>query len=91
MKVPGRLESLHEGQPFNVFVDYAHTSDALKNILSVLKEVTDGRLLLVFGCGGDRDQNKRPEMTRAAQGTVILRGPRPITLGVSRSIPYFLI
>ena len=64
---PGRLESLHEGQPFNVFVDYAHTSDALKNILSVLKEVTDGRLLLVFGCGGDRDQNKRPEMTRAAQ------------------------
>ena len=64
---PGRLESVHEGQTFNVFVDYAHTSDALFNLLSVLKEVTDGRLLLVFGCGGDRDQDKRPAMTRAAQ------------------------
>jgi UDP-N-acetylmuramoyl-L-alanyl-D-glutamate--2,6-diaminopimelate ligase len=64
---PGRLESVREGQGFNVLVDYAHTSDALKNILSVLREVTDGRLLLVFGCGGDRDQKKRPAMTRAAQ------------------------
>ncbi len=64
---PGRMECVKEGQDFNVFVDYAHTSDALRNILSVLREVTDGRLLLVFGCGGDRDQNKRPEMTHAAQ------------------------
>ena len=64
---PGRLESVTEGQKFNVFVDYAHTSDALRNILSVLREVTDGRLLLVFGCGGDRDQQKRPAMTSAAQ------------------------
>jgi UDP-N-acetylmuramoyl-L-alanyl-D-glutamate--2,6-diaminopimelate ligase len=64
---PGRLESVAEGQKFNVFVDYAHTSDALRNVLSVLREVTDGRLLLVFGCGGDRDQQKRPAMTSAAQ------------------------
>ncbi|MBT6463557.1 MAG: UDP-N-acetylmuramoyl-L-alanyl-D-glutamate--2,6-diaminopimelate ligase [Opitutae bacterium] len=64
---PGRLENVNEGQKFSVFVDYAHTSDALRNILSVLREVTDGRLLLVFGCGGDRDHKKRPLMTSAAQ------------------------
>jgi UDP-N-acetylmuramoyl-L-alanyl-D-glutamate--2,6-diaminopimelate ligase len=64
---PGRLERVTDGQRFNVFVDYAHTSEALRNILSVLREVTDGRLLLVFGCGGDRDQQKRPAMTSAAQ------------------------
>jgi UDP-N-acetylmuramoyl-L-alanyl-D-glutamate--2,6-diaminopimelate ligase len=65
--VPGRLERVKAGQDFNVIVDYAHTDDALENILSVLREVTVGRLLLVFGCGGDRDQDKRPEMTRTAQ------------------------
>jgi UDP-N-acetylmuramoyl-L-alanyl-D-glutamate--2,6-diaminopimelate ligase len=65
--VPGRLERIRLGQDFNVIVDYAHTDDALENILSVLREVTVGRLLLVFGCGGDRDQDKRPAMTRTAQ------------------------
>ena len=65
--VPGRLERVQAGQDFNVIVDYAHTDDALENILSVLREVTVGRLLLVFGCGGDRDQDKRPAMTRTAQ------------------------
>ena len=65
--VPGRLERIQMGQDFNVIVDYAHTDDALENILSVLREVTVGRLLLVFGCGGDRDQDKRPAMTQTAQ------------------------
>ena len=65
--VPGRLERIQVGQDFNVIVDYAHTDDALENILSVLREVTVGRLLLVYGCGGDRDQDKRPAMTQTAQ------------------------
>ena len=65
--VPGRMERVQVGQDFNVIVDYAHTDDALENILSVLREVTVGRLLLVFGCGGDRDQDKRPAMTQTAQ------------------------
>jgi UDP-N-acetylmuramoyl-L-alanyl-D-glutamate--2,6-diaminopimelate ligase len=65
--VPGRLERIRLGQDFNVIVDYAHTDDALENILSVLREVTVGRLLLVYGCGGDRDQDKRPAMTQTAQ------------------------
>jgi UDP-N-acetylmuramoyl-L-alanyl-D-glutamate--2,6-diaminopimelate ligase len=64
--VPGRLESLSFGQPFGVFVDYAHTDDALRNVLATLREITRGRLLLAFGCGGNRDAGKRPKMGRAA-------------------------
>ncbi len=64
--VPGRIETVSEGQPFNVLVDYAHTEDALKNVLGMLRAVTAGRLLLVFGCGGNRDRKKRPLMTLAA-------------------------
>jgi UDP-N-acetylmuramoyl-L-alanyl-D-glutamate--2,6-diaminopimelate ligase len=64
--VPGRLESVACGQPFAVFVDYAHTDDALQNILTTLREVTSGRLLLMFGCGGSRDTGKRAKMGRAA-------------------------
>lgn len=65
--VPGRMERIDEGQPFNVVVDYAHTDDALRNALGTLRAITPGRLLVVFGCGGNRDRAKRPLMTRAVQ------------------------
>ena len=65
--VAGRMERIEEGQPFNVLVDYAHTDDALQNALGMLRAVTPGRLLVVFGCGGNRDRTKRPLMTRAVQ------------------------
>ena len=64
--VPGRLESISAGQDFYVFVDYAHTEDALKNILASIRQVSPNRILLVFGCGGDRDKTKRPQMGRLA-------------------------
>lgn len=64
--VPGRLESIDAGQAFKVFVDYAHTEDALKNVLSLLQEVAHGRIITVFGCGGNRDRAKRPLMGIAA-------------------------
>ncbi len=65
--VAGRMERVDEGQPFNVLVDYAHTDDALRNALAMLRPVTPGRLLVVFGCGGNRDRAKRPMMMRAVQ------------------------
>jgi UDP-N-acetylmuramoyl-L-alanyl-D-glutamate--2,6-diaminopimelate ligase len=65
--VAGRMERIEEGQAFNVLVDYAHTDDALHNALGMLRAVTPGRLLVVFGCGGNRDRTKRPLMTRAVQ------------------------
>jgi UDP-N-acetylmuramoyl-L-alanyl-D-glutamate--2,6-diaminopimelate ligase len=65
--VAGRMERVEEGQPFNVLVDYAHTDDALRNALTMLRPVTPGRLLVVFGCGGNRDRAKRPLMVRAVQ------------------------
>ena len=64
--IPGRLEPVETGQPFKVLVDYAHTEDALNNVLSILKDVTKNRVLTVFGCGGDRDRLKRPLMGLAA-------------------------
>jgi len=64
--VPGRLENVALGQPFAVLVDYAHTDDALLNVLKTLREITPGRLLLVFGCGGSRDKGKRPKMGAVA-------------------------
>jgi UDP-N-acetylmuramoyl-L-alanyl-D-glutamate--2,6-diaminopimelate ligase len=64
--VPGRMERLDEGQPFNVLVDYAHTDDALIHACEMLREITSGRLIVVFGCGGDRDRTKRAPMLRAA-------------------------
>jgi len=65
--VPGRLERLECGQPFGVFVDYAHTPDALAGCLQTLRDVTHGRLICVFGAGGDRDRQKRPLMARAVE------------------------
>jgi len=65
--VAGRMERIEEGQPFNVLVDYAHTDDALRNALGMLRAITPGRLLVVFGCGGNRDRTKRPLMVKAVQ------------------------
>jgi UDP-N-acetylmuramoyl-L-alanyl-D-glutamate--2,6-diaminopimelate ligase len=64
--VPGRLEAIDEGQPFVVLVDYAHTPDSLENVLAAARELASNRLLCVFGCGGDRDRDKRPLMGRIA-------------------------
>lgn len=62
--VPGRFELINEGQPFTVVVDYAHTPDGLENILKTAQEIRKGRIISVFGCGGDRDKMKRPIMGR---------------------------
>jgi len=65
--VPGRLERVDCGQPFQVLVDYAHTPDALESVLSSLKDLVPGRLIVVFGAGGARDRKKRPLMGRAVE------------------------
>ena len=65
-KVPGRLERAASPHGITALVDYAHTPDALKNVLECLKELTEGRLITVVGCGGDRDRSKRPEMAEIA-------------------------
>jgi UDP-N-acetylmuramoyl-L-alanyl-D-glutamate--2,6-diaminopimelate ligase len=64
---PGRLQTVRVGQPFAVLVDYAHTDDALNNVLSALRPLTKGKLRVLFGCGGDRDPSKRPRMARIAE------------------------
>ncbi len=64
--VPGRLEPVDCGQDFRVLVDYAHTDDALEQVLRALRPLTRGRLVTVFGCGGDRDRTKRPRMGAVA-------------------------
>lgn len=65
--VPGRLEPVPGKRSFRIFVDYAHTDDALKNVLRTLRDLNPRRLITVFGCGGDRDQAKRPLMGLAAE------------------------
>jgi len=64
--VPGRLEKI-DGSDFSVIIDYAHTDDALKNVLSTLKPLCKGKLRVVFGCGGDRDRTKRPRMAAVTE------------------------
>jgi len=65
--IPGRLEKVDSDKDFTVLVDYAHTDDALKNVLSTLRPLCRGKLTVVFGCGGDRDKTKRPRMARVAE------------------------
>jgi UDP-N-acetylmuramoyl-L-alanyl-D-glutamate--2,6-diaminopimelate ligase len=64
-RVPGRFEPIDEGQGFSVLVDYAHTPDSLENVLRAARRLTSGKLISVFGAGGDRDRDKRPKMGRA--------------------------
>jgi UDP-N-acetylmuramoyl-L-alanyl-D-glutamate--2,6-diaminopimelate ligase len=68
-RVPGRFEPVEEGQPFAVLVDYAHTPDSLENVLRAARELTGGRLVVVFGAGGDRDKGKR-----ALMGAIAAKG-----------------
>jgi len=64
--VPGRFERVDEGQPFVVVVDYAHTDDALRNVISMARSLEPKRVVTLFGCGGDRDRTKRPIMGQVA-------------------------
>ncbi len=79
-RVPGRFEKVEAGQDFTVVVDYAHTEDALRRVLTVARDLCAGRLITVFGCGGDRDPGKRAPMGRVAGGLsdlVILTSDNP--------------
>ena len=78
--VPGRFERVAAGQPFGVIVDYAHTDDALRNVIAIARGLTSGKVITLFGCGGDRDRTKRPLMgMAAAEGSdyVVLTSDNP--------------
>ncbi len=64
--IKGRFQLIKMGQPFEVVIDYAHTPDALRNLIDTVREITEGNVIVVFGAGGDRDHNKRPIMGRIA-------------------------
>ncbi len=79
--IPGRLEKVGSAA-FSVIVDYAHTDDALKNVLETLKSLCQGKLIVVFGCGGDRDKTKRPRMARIAEAladAIVITSDNPRT------------
>lgn len=81
-QVPGRLERIHHGQPFLIFIDYAHTEDALRQLLQTARAYTEKKLVILFGCGGDRDKGKRPLMGEVAgqlADTIILTSDNPRT------------
>ena len=85
----GRMESIDEGQEFFVAVDYAHTPDGLKNVLATVREFTPNRLICVFGCGGDRDRTKRPQMGAIAASlsdVVVVTSDNPRTEDPNRII-----
>ena len=78
--VPGRMERIDAGQPFLALVDYAHTPDAVTRLLATVRSVTSGRVIVVLGCGGNRDRAKRPRMAAAAAGAadlVVLTSDNP--------------
>lgn len=98
--VPGRFEFIEEGQPFDIIVDYAHTHNGLLNLLQSVKLLNPKRIILVFGCGGDRDKSKRPLMGNIGvkmSDIVILTSdnprseePREIIKDIERGIPFYL-
>jgi len=78
--IKGRMDKVPGNQPFDIFIDYSHTPDALKNALSACREMADGRIIVVFGAGGDRDRDKRPKMGRIASelaDTIVLTNDNP--------------
>jgi UDP-N-acetylmuramoyl-L-alanyl-D-glutamate--2,6-diaminopimelate ligase len=80
--VPGRLEQVESGAGYKVYVDYAHTDDALANAIGALRPIIPGRVIVVFGCGGDRDRTKRPRMAAVAQDladVVVITSDNPRT------------
>jgi UDP-N-acetylmuramoyl-L-alanyl-D-glutamate--2,6-diaminopimelate ligase len=80
--VPGRFERVDEGQPFTVVIDYAHSDDALRNVISIARNLEPKRVITVFGCGGDRDRTKRPLMGETASelsDLVVLTSDNPRT------------
>jgi UDP-N-acetylmuramoyl-L-alanyl-D-glutamate--2,6-diaminopimelate ligase len=95
--VPGRLEPVPVSDQFRVYIDYAHTEDALRNVLAAVRELTEGRVVVVFGCGGDRDNGKREPMGRAscelADFTILTsdnprtEDPREILAQIERGFP----